>query len=133
MDELVTSSVNERSAAFGQLDSHRHIRFTSSEIELRPDGRVSIVHVLYTDLELSSLSPKYDANAVERLIARIKAFQRAHHQLIRLRMLSAPSPSLATMQGAAHLRRLNTDDECKRVLDSALRELGSKLTLSHGS
>jgi hypothetical protein len=104
MDERVTSFASERSAALGQLESHRHIRFTSSEIELRPDGRVRIVHVLYTDLELSTLSPKYDANAVEQLIARIRAVQKAHHQLIRLRALSAPSPSLAAMQDAARLR-----------------------------
>jgi hypothetical protein len=103
MDERVTSFANKRSAALGQLESHRHIRFTSSEIELRPDGRVRIVHVLYTDLELSTLSPKYDASAVERLIARIKAVQKAHRQLIRLRALSAPSPSLAAMQDAARL------------------------------
>jgi hypothetical protein len=31
------------------------------------------------------------------------------------------------------LRRFNTDDERKHVLDNALRELGSKLTLSHDS
>jgi hypothetical protein len=31
------------------------------------------------------------------------------------------------------LRRFNTDDVRKSVLDNALRELGSKLTLSHGS
>jgi hypothetical protein len=101
MDDLVTGLLNERSAALGQLESHRHIRFTSSEIELWPGGRVRIVHVLYTDLELSTLSPMYNPNAVEQLIARIKAFQKAHHQLIRLRTLSAPSRSLATMQDPA--------------------------------
>jgi hypothetical protein len=103
MDELVTGLVNQRSAAFGQLESHRRIRFTRSEIELGPDGRVRIVLVLYTDLELSTLSPVYDANAVELLIGRIKAFQKAHHQLIRLKTLSGTSPGLEAMQDAACL------------------------------
>jgi len=103
MDELVTGLVNQRSAAFGQLESHRHIRLTRSEIELGPDGRVRIVLVLYTDLELRTLSPVYDANAVELLIGKIKAFQKAHHQLIRLKTLSGASPGLDAMQDAACL------------------------------
>ena len=103
MDELVTGLVNQRSAAFGQLESHRHIRLTRSEIELGPDGRVRIILVLYTDLELSTLNPAYDANAVEQLIGRIKAFQKAHHQLIRLKTLSGASPGLDSMQDAACL------------------------------
>jgi hypothetical protein len=70
------------------LESHRHIKFLTTEIELRLDGTVRSVGILYTDLELSSLSPGYDANAVEELVARCQAFQTTHHhQLVRLRTI----------------------------------------------
>jgi hypothetical protein len=69
------------------LESHRHIKFVTAEIELRLDGAVKSVGILYTDLELSSLSPDYDASAVEELVARCQAFQRNHHQLMRLRTI----------------------------------------------
>jgi hypothetical protein len=69
------------------LESHRHIKCVTAEIELRLDGTVRSVGVLYTDLELSSLSPGYDANAVEELVARCRAFQKTHHQLMRLRTI----------------------------------------------
>jgi hypothetical protein len=49
------------------LESHRHIKSVTTEIELRPDGTVKSVGILYTDLALSNLSPGYDANAVEEL------------------------------------------------------------------
>jgi len=78
-------------AEFGKtvpLESHRHIKFVTTEIELRLDGTVRSVGILYTDLELSSLSPGYDANAVEELVARCQAFQKTHHhQLVRLRTI----------------------------------------------
>ena len=67
------------------LESHRHIKSVTAEIELRLDGTVKSVDILYTDLALSSLSPEYDANAVEELVARCRAFQKSHHQLMRLR------------------------------------------------
>jgi hypothetical protein len=69
------------------LESHRHIKFATAEIELRLDGTVKSVGVVYTDLALSSLSPGYDANAVEELVARCQAFQKNHHQLMRLRTI----------------------------------------------
>jgi len=69
------------------LESHRHIKFVTSEIELRIDGTVRSVGVLYTDLVLSSLSPGYDANAVEELVVRIQAFQKTHHQFVSLRTI----------------------------------------------
>jgi hypothetical protein len=69
------------------LESHRHIKFVTAEIELRLDGAVKSVSILYTDLALSSLSPGYDANAVEELVARCQAFQKTHHQLVRLRTI----------------------------------------------
>jgi hypothetical protein len=43
------------------------------------------VGIVYTDLALSSISPEYDANAVEELVARCRAFQKSHYQLVRLR------------------------------------------------
>jgi hypothetical protein len=49
------------------LEPHRHIKFVTAEIELRLDGTVKSVGIFYTDLALSSLSPGYDANAVEEL------------------------------------------------------------------
>ena len=67
------------------LESHRHIKSVTVEIELQLDGTVKSVGILYTDLALSSLSPGYDANAVEELVARCRAFQKSHHQLVRLR------------------------------------------------
>jgi len=67
------------------LESHRHIKSVTSEIELRLDGTVRSVGIIYTDLALSSLSLGYDANAVEELIARCRAFQATHHQPMRLR------------------------------------------------
>jgi hypothetical protein len=69
------------------LESHRHIKCVTTEIELRLDGRIKSVSILYTDLALSSLSPGYDANAVEELVARCQAFQKTHHQLVRLRTI----------------------------------------------
>jgi hypothetical protein len=69
------------------LESHRHIKSVTTEIELRPDGTVKSVGILYTDLALSNLSPGYDANAVEELVARCQAFQKTHHQLMRLRTI----------------------------------------------
>jgi hypothetical protein len=67
------------------LESHRHIKFVTAEIDLRLDGTLKSVDVVYTDLALSSLIPGYDANAVEELVARCRAFQKTHHELIRLR------------------------------------------------
>jgi hypothetical protein len=67
------------------LESHRHIKSVTAEIELRLDGKVRSVGIIYTNLALSSLSPGYDANAVEELVARCQAFQKTHHQLMRLR------------------------------------------------
>ena len=87
MDRFLTRVADDRLVAPTQVESHRHIKLTGSEIELRPDGRVIIVTVLYTDLELSTLNPNYDANAVEELIARIQTVQKTHHQLIRLRAI----------------------------------------------
>jgi hypothetical protein len=69
------------------LESHRHIKSITAEIELRLDGTVRSVGIIYTDLALSSLSPGYDANAVEELVARCHAFQKTHHQLVRLRAI----------------------------------------------
>jgi hypothetical protein len=69
------------------LESHRHIKLVTAEIELRRDGTLKSVGVVYTDLALSSLSPGYDANAVEELVARCRAFQKTHHQLMRLRTI----------------------------------------------
>jgi hypothetical protein len=69
------------------LEAHRHVKFVAAEIELRLDGTVRSVGVVYTDLELSRLSPGYDANAVEQLVTRVQAFQKAHHQLVRLRTI----------------------------------------------
>ena len=66
------------------LESHRHIKSVSSEIDLRPDGTVKPVSVIYTDLELNSLRPAYDAAAVEELVARLQLFQKAHHQPFRI-------------------------------------------------
>jgi hypothetical protein len=69
------------------LESHRHIKSITAELELRLDGTVRSVGVIYTDLALSSLSPGYDANAVEELVARCRGFQKAHHELMRLRTI----------------------------------------------
>ena len=69
------------------LEAHRHIRFATTEIELHLDGTVRSVCVLYSDLELSRLNPGYDANAVEELVSRTQAFQKTHHQLVRLRTI----------------------------------------------
>jgi hypothetical protein len=67
------------------LEFHRHIKSVTAEIELQLDGTVKSVGILYTDLALSSLTPGYDANAVEELVARCRAFQKSYHQLVRLR------------------------------------------------
>jgi hypothetical protein len=72
------------------IESHRHIKSVTAEIELRLDGTVRTVGILYTDLALSSLSPGYDPNAVEELVARCQAFQKTHHQLVRLRTIKWP-------------------------------------------
>ena len=72
----------------------------TGEIELQPDGSVKSVAVIYTDLELSSLHPAYDANAVEELIGRIQAYQKDNHQPIRLRTVQsrgAPSFSVTNL------------------------------------
>ncbi len=69
------------------LESHRHIKCVTTEIELRLDGTIKSVGILYTDLALSSLTPGYDANAVEELVARCQAFQKNHHQLMRIRTI----------------------------------------------
>ena len=69
------------------LRQHPHIKFMSGEIELQPDGSVRSVAVFYTDLELSSLHPAYDANAVEELIGRIHAYQKDNHQPVLLRTI----------------------------------------------
>jgi hypothetical protein len=66
------------------LESHRHIKSVSSEIDLRPDGTVKPVSVIHTDLELNSLRPGYDAAAVEELVARLQLFQKTHHQPFRI-------------------------------------------------
>jgi hypothetical protein len=67
------------------LEAHRHIQSVTAEIEIQLDGTVRSVVIIYTNLALSSLSAGYDANAVEELVARCRAFQMIHHQLIRLR------------------------------------------------
>jgi hypothetical protein len=72
------------------LESHRHIKSVTAEIELQLDGTVRSVGIIDTDLALSSLSPGYDANAVEELIARCRAFQITHHQPMRLRTTKVP-------------------------------------------
>jgi hypothetical protein len=69
------------------LEAHRHVKCVATEIELRLDGTVRSVGVVYTDLELSRRSPGYDANAVEQLVTRVQIFQKAHHQLVRLRTM----------------------------------------------
>lgn len=82
------------------LRQHPHIKFLTGEIELLPDGSVRSVAVFYTDLELSSLHPAYDANAVEELIGRIHAYQKDNHQPVRLRTIQsqrAPSWSVASL------------------------------------
>jgi hypothetical protein len=66
------------------LESHRHIKSVSAEIDIKPDGTVKPVSVVYTDLELNSLRPGYDAAAVEELIARLRLFQKTHQQPLRI-------------------------------------------------
>jgi hypothetical protein len=66
------------------LESHRHIKAVSAEIDLQPDGTVKPVSVVYTDLELNSLRAGYDAAAVEELVARLRLFQKTHHQPFRI-------------------------------------------------
>jgi len=69
----------------------------TGEIELQPDGNVKSVAVIYTDLELSSLHPAYDANAVEELVGRIQAYQKDNHQPIRLRTVQSRGASSFSM------------------------------------
>ncbi len=66
------------------LEPHRHIKSVSAEIDVQPDGTVKPVTVVYSDLELNSLRPGYDAAAVEELVGRLRSFQKAHHQPFRL-------------------------------------------------
>ena len=76
------------------LRQHAHIKYMTGEIELQPDGSLRTVAIVYTDLELSSLHPAYDANAVEELIGRIHTYQKENHQPVRLRTVqSHRSPS----------------------------------------
>ena len=66
------------------LESHRHVKSVSAEIDLQPDGTVKPVSVVYTDLELNSPIPGYDAAAVEELVTRLQLFQKEHHQPFRI-------------------------------------------------
>jgi hypothetical protein len=66
------------------LESHRHIKYVSAEIDLLADGSVKPISVIYTDLELNNLLPGYDAAAVEELITRLRLFQQQHHQPFRI-------------------------------------------------
>jgi hypothetical protein len=67
-----------------RLEAHRHIKWVSAEIDLQPDGTVKPISVVYTDLELNSLRPGYDAAAVEELVGRLQMFQKTHHQPLRI-------------------------------------------------
>jgi hypothetical protein len=67
-----------------RLEAHRHIKYVSAEIDLQPDGTVKPISVVYTDLELNSLRPDYDAAAVEELVGRLQTFQKTHHQPLRI-------------------------------------------------
>jgi len=87
METFLKPSGGPEPAKLIPLSLHRHIKFRSSEIELRPDGRIRTIHILYTDLELNTASARYDASAVEELITRIQAHQETHHELIRLRTM----------------------------------------------
>ena len=66
------------------LESHRHIKSVSAEIDVSPDGIVKPISVVYTDLELNNLRSGYDAAAVEELVARLRLFQQQYHQPFRI-------------------------------------------------
>jgi hypothetical protein len=66
------------------LESHRHIKSVSAEIDLSLDGTVKPISIVYTDLELNNLRPGYDAAAVEELVARLQLFQQQYHQPFRI-------------------------------------------------
>jgi hypothetical protein len=67
-----------------RLEAHRHIKCVTAEIDLQPDGTVKPISVVYTDLELNSFRPGYDAAAVEELVGRLQTFQKTHHQPLRI-------------------------------------------------
>ena len=92
----------------------------TGEIELQPDGSPRTVAVVYTDLELSSLHPAYDASAVEELIGRIHTYQKENHQPVRLRTIQsqrAPTWTVAPLPTKSVSR--NTGP--RKVRNQALR------------
>jgi hypothetical protein len=67
------------------LEPHPHIKSTSAEFELVPDGNVRPVVTIYTDLELSNLADGFDEAALMDLIEHIQRWQKVYSQQVRLK------------------------------------------------
>jgi hypothetical protein len=68
------------------LEPHAHIKATAEDREIIPGGSISVVPVVFTDLELNEEQPGYDAGAVAELVAHIHAWQRLYGQRVVLRV-----------------------------------------------
>jgi len=52
--------------------SHPHVKRITYEIELRPDGSIEPVTVVYTDLALNRADPAYDGEAFFSLVSAVQ-------------------------------------------------------------
>lgn len=70
--------------------SHPHVKRIAYEIELRPDGSIEPVTVVYTDLALSRADPAYDGDKFFALVSAVQALLAAPGFVGSLRIASLP-------------------------------------------
>lgn len=69
-----------------RLFEHEHIIDTTVEIEPSPDGTVSSVLVVDTDLPLIEGEEEYDEGALTEMVKAVQAFMREHTNFHRSRI-----------------------------------------------